>query len=127
MHKMGEVKMADECGRLPNDILEKMNRFRASLLRCGMREPTKRQSKFWHWLFYHPVTDLTAFVVNLRAKKSSIEIVYGYASTAFTRRAGDEKALLESGISDENITIREKVLLLMKRMNTLQMQHNTTV
>ena len=96
---------------LSHEIRAKMEQFREELLASGMLEPSKRESSVWHWFFYKPATELTAFVVNLTGSDHYIEATYGYASTAFTRMAGDEKALMELGVSDEDITIREKLLI----------------
>ncbi len=60
-------------------------------------------------MFFKPTTESTAFIVNLRGQKDGIEVVYGYASIAFTRMAGDENALMDWGVDDDNITIREMV------------------
>ena len=102
--------MATEQKPLPRDIQIKMEQYRTELLAFDMCEPT-----FWktsrRWLFYKPMTELTAFVVNLQGNEFYVEITYGYASTAFTRMAGDENALVERGVSDEDITIREKVII----------------
>ena len=49
--------------------------------------------------------------MNLLGNELRVEITYGYASTAFTRMAGDENALVEWGIFDKDITIREKVII----------------
>lgn len=102
--------MATEQKPLPRDIQIKMEQYRTELLEFEMCEPT-----FWktsrRWLFYKPITELTAFVVNLQGNEFYVEITYGYASTAFTRMAGDENALVERGVSDEDITIREKVII----------------
>ena len=102
--------MATEQKPLPRDIQIKMEQYRTELLEFEMCEPT-----FWKtsrcWLFYKPMTELTAFVVNLQGNEFYVEITYGYASTAFTRMAGDENALVERGVSDEDITIREKVII----------------
>ena len=103
--------MTTESKPLPNDIQAKMGQYRSELLAFDMLEPTKWQSSSWHWLFYKPMTELTAFIVNLKGNEFYIEVTYGYASTAFTRMAGDENALVELGISDEDITIREKVII----------------
>ncbi len=103
--------MATELKSLPSDILTKMQRYRKELLTFNMSEPIKRQSSSWHWLFYKPMTELTAFIVNLQGNESCVDITYGYASTAFTRMAGDENALVDWGVSDEDITIREKVII----------------
>lgn len=103
--------MSTELKQLPNDIQTKMEQYRIELLAFDMREPTKWQSSSWHWLFYKPMTELTAFVVNLQGNGLYIEVTYGYASTAFTRMAGDENALLERGVLDEYITVREKAII----------------
>lgn len=101
--------MATESKPLPSDIQAKMEQYRKELLAFDMNEPSKRQSSSWHWYFYKPMTDLTAFIVNLQGNDFYVEVTYGYASTAFTRMAGDENALVEWGVSDEDITIRGKV------------------
>ena len=103
--------MATESKPLSGDIQAKMEQYRKDLLSFDMSEPTKWQSYSWHWLFYKPMTDLTAFVVNLQGNEFYVEVTYGYASTAFTRMAGDENALRERGVLDEYITIREKVII----------------
>lgn len=96
---------------LPEEMRIKMEAYRRQLLDAGMLEPTKRESSVWHWLFYKPATDLTAFIVNLQGNDHYIEVTYGYASTAFTRMAGDANALVERGVDDGDITIREKFLI----------------
>lgn len=103
--------METELKPLPRDIRTKMEQYRSELLAFDMREPTKLHSSSWHWYFYKPTTDLTAFVVNLQGIEFDIEVVYGYASTAFTRMTGDENALVDCGVSDEDITIRERVII----------------
>ena len=103
--------MAAESKSLPSGIQAKMEQYRKELIAFEMSEPIKRNSSSCHWYFYKPMTDLTAFIVNLRGNEFYIEVVYGYASTAFTRMAGGEKALIELGVSDEDITIREKVII----------------
>ena len=103
--------MATESKPLPSGIQAKMEQYRKELSAFDMSEPTKQQSSSWHWYFNKPITELTAFIVNLQGKEFCVEITYGYASTAFTRMAGDENALVELGVSDEDITIREKVII----------------
>ena len=107
----GIVKMATESKPLPSDIQAKMEQYRKELIAFKMREPVKRNFSSCHWYFYKPMTDLTAFIVNVQGNEFYIEVAYGYASTAFTRMAGDENALVEWGVSDEDITIREKVII----------------
>ena len=96
---------------LPDDIQAKMKQYRNALLLFGMKEPSRWESSAWHWRFWKPATEWTAFVVNLRGKADGVEVVYGHASTAFTRFAGDENALAEWGVSDEMITLRQKRLI----------------
>ena len=104
-------KMATESKPLPNDIQSKMEQYRKEITVFGMSEPTKQDFSSCHWYFYKPMTDLTAFILNLHRNEFYIEVTYGYASTAFTRMAGDENALVEWGVLDENITVREKVII----------------
>lgn len=111
--------MKTESKPLPSDILTQMEQYRTKLLAFDMSEPAKLRSSSWHWYFYKPATGLTAFVVNLQGNESCIEVVYGYASTAFTRMAGDENTLVDCGISDEDITIREKVIICDKADETI--------
>lgn len=96
-----------------------MEQYRTELLAFDMSEPTMRQSSSWHWYFYKPMTELTAFIVNFQGNEFYVEVTYGYASTAFTRMAGDENALVEWGVSDEDITIREKVIICDKADETI--------
>lgn len=96
---------------IPDEVREKMEQYRTELLAFEMQEPSKRESSGWHWYFFKPMTELTAFIVNLTGKDHGVELVYGYASTAFTRFPGDENALHEWGVSDEDITIREKFVV----------------
>ena len=103
--------MATESKPLPSDIQAKMEKYRKELIAFEMCEPIKRNSSSCHWYFYKPMTALTAFIVNVQGNELYIEVAYGYASTAFTRMAGDENALIELGVSDEDITIREKVII----------------
>ena len=103
--------MATETKTLPNDIQAKMEQYRAALLAFDMCEPIKRNSSSNHWYFYKPMTELTAFIININGNEFYVEVTYGYASTAFTQFAGDENALVDWGVSDEDITIREKVII----------------
>lgn len=96
---------------ISNEVKSKMEQYRMRLLDAGMLEPTKKSASGWHWLFYKPATALTAFIVNLQGNDCYVEVVYGYASTAFTKMQGAENALFELGISEEDITIREKVII----------------
>lgn len=105
------MQIADNPKPISSDIQAKMEQYRVQLLDAGMTEPTKRSSSNWHWFFYKPVTELTAFIVNLTGTDYYIEVIYGYASTAFTRLSGCEDSLIESGVRDEEITIRERIII----------------
>jgi hypothetical protein len=103
--------MTSESKPLPSDIRTKIEQYRAELLSFDMCEPIKRTPSSHRCFFYKPMTELTAFIVNLQGNEFNIEITYGYASTAYTRMAGDENALVEWGVSNEDITLREKVII----------------
>ena len=105
------MQIAVDSKPLSSEIRAKMEKYRTDLLESGMQEPSKRESSVWHWFFYKPATELTAFIVNMKGSDQYIEVIYGYASTAFTRFAGCENALIESGVRDEEITIREKSVI----------------
>jgi len=105
------MQLAVDSKTITNKTQAKMEQYRTELLAFGMKEPSKCKSSVWHWRFFKPVTELTAFIVNLSGKDQYVEIAYGYASTAFTQLAGCENALIESGVSDEEITIREKYII----------------
>lgn len=96
---------------LADEICAKMDLYRAELLKFDMCEPSKLKSSAWHWHFFKPTTEFTAFVVNLKGCDSHIAVTYGYASTAFTRMAGCENDLIQLGIDDEDITLREKTII----------------
>lgn len=103
--------MATELKLLPSNIQATLEQYRKELIAFEMSEPSNRKSSTHHWCFYKPMTELTAFVVNLQGNEFYIEVTYGYTSTAFTRIVGDENALVEWGVSDEDITIREKMII----------------
>lgn len=91
--------------------MKKIERYRKELCEAGMKEPVCLQQPSCQFRFYAEITPLTAFIVNLHETDDAVEIVYGYASTAFTRIPGDEKTLIKYGIPDENITIHEKICI----------------
>lgn len=102
------MQIATDSKPIASEMRVRMERYRTELLAFGMQEPSKRKSAVWHWCFFKQMTSLSAFIVNLIGNDQSVKLVYGYASTAFTRFHGDENALIEWGVSDEDITIREK-------------------
>lgn len=59
-------------------------------------------------MFYKETTGNSAFVVNLTGYNDRVEVVYGFASTAFTFVKGDEESLVRWGIADEDINLRQK-------------------
>lgn len=63
----------------------KMEIYREQLLQFGMLEPKNCNKKLMHWLFYKPIKQYTAFVVNLTSTKE--------------------------GVSDCEISLREKVII----------------
>lgn len=119
------MQIAIDSKQLAGKIREKMEHYRTELLKSGMREPDKRKSSVWHWHFFKPMTELTAFVVNLKGEDQYIEITYGYVSTAFTRVAGCKNDLIELGVCDEDITIREKIIICDETDDTMIRTHIT--
>lgn len=105
------MQIAENPKPISEEIHSKLEAWRTRLLSAGFLEPSKHKSTCWHWYFYRPDTELTAFAVNLQGKDGWIEITYGYASTAFTRMAGDENALAFYGLSNTDITLRETFLI----------------
>ena len=92
-------------------IIERMETYCAQLLTAGLKEPD-RESRSWHWLFYRPETELTAFAVNLQGREDCIEIVYGFASTAFLRMDGIEPSQAESiTIYDTDMAVRQREII----------------
>ena len=94
---------------LPDCIRSRMEQYRTKLLEFDMKEPTIEYSSYWR--FYKTATEMTAFIVNIKGNEFSVEVTYGYASTAFTKFVGCENALAKSGISNDDINLREKVTI----------------
>lgn len=92
------------------NITEKTEQYKNQLSAFGMLQPASWESSS-HYRFYKATTPLTAFILNLTVNESAVEIVYGYASTAFTKMTGDENELIENGVCNENINLREKVII----------------
>lgn len=105
------MQIASDSKPIASEIRAKMEQYRTELLSFGMQEPSRRESSVWHWYFFKPMTNLTAFIVNIKGTDQDIKIVYGYASTAFTRFNGCEDHLIREGVSDDDITIREKFVV----------------
>ena len=78
---------------IPTKIMVILESYRLELLESGMLEPKKFNSSAEYWRFYKPMTELTAFIVNLRVYNNKIKIVYGFSSTASVKMGGDEKIL----------------------------------
>ena len=99
--------------QLQPQIYQKMLHYRTRLLAFGMQEAVFWKPSIYQqtWYFYKPATELTAFILNLTGHPDSVEIVYGYASTAFTRMAGDADALRQMGVSNQDINIRQQLFL----------------
>lgn len=105
------MQIADNPKPIAQAGLDQLMRYREKLLAAGFHEPTKWQSSSWHWLFYKPLTSLTAFVVNLQGHDDRVEVTYGCASTAFTLMANDGDALTTLGISNDEISLRARLAL----------------
>lgn len=84
--------------------------YKQQLLHAGFQEAALGQSTTLG-LFYKPCTEQTAFVVDLLGTAHWVEVVYGVASTAFTRLKGNEDSLAKMGISSTDINLREKLLI----------------
>ena len=100
------MQIADHPYPIAQAGLDRLMQYREQLLAAGFREPTKTHSSSWSWLFYKPLTNLTAFIVNLHGADDHADVTYGCASTAFTLMANDGDALTSLGVSDAEITIR---------------------
>lgn len=107
--KEDTMQIADNPKTLAQSTIDTLTQYREQLLAAGFHEPLKRNSASWHWLFYKTLTDLTAFIVNLQGCDAHVGVVYGCASTAFTRMANDSDALISLGVNDAEITLRECV------------------
>lgn len=103
------MQIADNPHPIAQAGLDQLMRYREQLLAAGFREPTKLQSRSWHWRFYKPLTSLTAFIVNLKGYDDHVDVTYGCASTAFTLMANDADALTTLGVSDDEITLRARL------------------
>lgn len=103
------MQISDDSKKIGKEIVDKILECRKTLLNEGFLEPTYWTSSSWHLLFYKENTKNTAFVVNLHGNDDSIEVVYGYTSTAFTSMKGCEDDLKQWGVSDSYINIRKKV------------------
>lgn len=90
-------------------IENKMYEYRKLLLENNFLEPEIQELSYEKWYFYKQVTSLTAFAVNFKRTNDGIEVIYGYASTAFTLMKGDENSLKHLGLWD--INLRETLLL----------------
>lgn len=79
-----------------------IKKFSKLLLDAGFLEVEKRPLNF-----YKVVNDCVAFIVDI-VDGESVEIYYGFSSTAFTKMKGCENALIEGGVYKEDITLRKK-------------------
>lgn len=105
------MQIADRTNPIAQEGLDRLMRYREMLLAAGFREPTELFSSCWHWLFYKPLTALTAFVVNLQGYDDHVDITYGCASTATTLMANNEDAVIALGIASDEITVRAHLTL----------------
>ncbi len=78
--------------------------YRERLIAVGFSEAAAASGRF-----YRADTEWTAFAVNLTGDAFGVDVVYGYASTAFTRMAGDETSLAQYGCSEINLCKRVRI------------------
>ncbi len=79
-----------------------MNTFKEKLLSAGFCEAERSPLHF-----YKETADQVAFILNITETENEIYLVYGFASTAFTKFAGDEASLLRYGVASSDINLRE--------------------
>lgn len=100
--------MQTEQKGINQETINRMELYRRILLQNGFSEPICQKERSLHWMFYKETTGNSAFVVNLTGYNDRVEVVYGFASTAFTFVKGDEESLVRWGIADEDINLRQK-------------------
>ena len=100
--------MQTEQKGINQETINRMELYRRILLQNGFSEPICQKERSLHWMFYKETTGNSAFVVNLTGYNDRVEVVYGFASTAFTFVKGDEESLVRWGIDDEDINLRQK-------------------
>lgn len=100
--------MQTEQNGINQETVNRMELYRGILLQNGFSEPICQKERSLHWMFYKETTGNSAFVVNLTGYNDRVEVVYGFASTAFTFVKGDEESLVRWGIDDEDINLRQK-------------------
>ncbi len=81
--------------------MNELSVYKSQLLANGFSEAKECENNF-----YKELRPYTAFVVNLTSSKGICKIVYGCASTAFTKLGDNSNALIDEGVFPENITIR---------------------
>lgn len=107
--------MQIEQNGINQETVNRMELYRRILLQNGFSEPICQKERSLHWMFYKETTGNSAFVVNLTGYNDRVEVVYGFASTAFTFVKGDEESLVRWGIADEDINLRQKVVFSIMR------------
>lgn len=105
------IRMGKTTENLKPEIRDVLERYRTQLLAFGMCEPKSCNFSTGYWNFYKQTTEWAAFVVNLQGKDDFVEVIFGFASTAFTKMVGDEMSLINYGIWDEAIAVRQKVII----------------
>ena len=84
--------MQIEQNGINQETVNRMELYRRILLQNGFFEPICQKERSLHWMFYKETTGNSAFVVNLTGYNDRVEVVYGFASTAFTFVKGDEES-----------------------------------
>lgn len=74
----------------PTAVLRQAEEYRARLIAAGFTQASPGPDPVTQERFYRQDTEWTAFAVNLRLMETGVTVVYGYASTAFTRMEGPD-------------------------------------
>lgn len=79
-----------------------IQKYKKLLLEAGFSEAKKNSLHY-----FKETNNYVAFIVDI-VDGDGIEIYYGFASTAFTRIKGDGTALINHGVSKDDIALRQK-------------------
>ena len=110
-YEIYDMEKENNKNTLVPQIKNKMHEYRKILLKNNFLEPEIQNLSYEKWYFYKQVTSLTAFAVNFKRTNIGIEVVYGYASTAFILMKGNENSLKRLGLWDTDINLRETIFL----------------
>ncbi len=84
-----------------------LKNIKYELLQNGFSEAKNARNHF-----YKEMIANVAFIINIVSEDEwSTEIIYGCASTAFTRMKNNEDALICEGVDSDDITIRKRAVI----------------